>query len=345
MTEPHQRAGIRDVARASGYSLTTVSHALSGARAVNPATRARIQEVAQELGYRPDPRARGLALNRSGLIGFVGDVVLTTPFAGELVQGAQEVLQERGLMLLAMDTGADREQEDRTIRLLLHHRVEGIIYARMYHQEVELPDLVGAVPVVVANASPTRTGTSIPSVVPDEAAIGRLAARHLLEHRHRRIAFAQTTDTTPASAGREAGYREELTAAGIEAEEALVVRSSSDAAGGRASGLRLLDLPEPPTAVFCFNDQIAMGVMQAAQRRGLEVPRDLSILGVDDLRNVADALDPGLTTIALPHAEMGRWAAEQMSILVGGELAGRPADSEVLQCRLVERQSVSRVAR
>ena len=162
--------------------------------------------------------------------------------------------------------------------------------------------------------------------------------RHLVGHGHRRIAFAQTHDDAPASAEREAGFREELGAAGIEVDELLVVRSSSDAVGGRASGARLLDGRDPPTAVFCFNDQIAMGVYQAAAARGLSVPEDLSVVGVDDLKPVSEAWWPPLTTVALPHAEMGRLAAERLVAAIAGsaELGPRVA----LSCPFVERASV-----
>lgn len=339
MSERTGKVGIREVARAAGVSVTTVSHALSGARAVSPATRARIEQVVRELGYAPDWSARGLRSRRTGLVGLLGDVVLTTPYAGRLVLGAQEALDEHDMTLVAVDTGADAGREERAVRSLLHRQVEGIVYARMYHQEVVVPPSLAEVPVVVANASPTGDGVrEVPWVVPDEVDIARLAVGHLLEHGHRRVAFAQTEEVTPASVGRERGYRETLAAAGLPVNEELVVRDAPDAAGGRRTGLGLLE-KDPPTAVFCFNDQIAMGVLQAAQRRGVAVPHDLSVVGVDDLLLVAEALDPGLTTVALPHEEMGRWAAERLLATI--EEPGRAPEGVRLRCRLVERGSVA----
>jgi LacI family transcriptional regulator len=123
------------------------------------------------------------------------------------------------------------------------------------------------------------------------------------------------------------------------AGEPLVERSASTAAGGRASGRVLLDRADRPTAIFCFNDEIAMGVYQAAGVLGLRVPDDVSVIGVDDLPLVADALFPGLTTIGLPHEEMGRWAAEQLLARISDP--GHPVERTLVECRLVERDSVA----
>ena len=330
------KVGIREVAEAAGVSLTTVSHAFSGARGVRAATRERVLEVAAELGYVPDPTARGLRSRRTGMLGLVGDRVLTTPYAGRLVLGAQKALEEHGFTLVSLDADGDRAREMRHVETLLQRHMEGVIYARMYHQRVTLPSSLAGVPVVLANA--VSDDPAVASVAPDERAIARTAVRHLLDHGHRCIAFAQICETVPASHGREAGFREELTRAGIEVDEDLVVRSSSNAVGGRESGTRLFDRADRPTAVFCFNDQVAMGVYQAAAAHGLSVPEDLSVVGVDDLSLVAEALWPPLTTVALPHAEIGRLAAEQLVAAITG--SGDAGQHAVVRCPLVERASV-----
>ena len=330
------KVGIREVAVAAGVSPTTVSHAFSGARLVQEATRQRVLEVAAELGYVPDPTARGLRLRRTGILGLVGDRVLTTPYAGRLVLGAQQALDERGYTLVSLYADGDPAREQRHIETLVNRHVEGVIYARMSHQRVTLPSSLVGVPVVLANA--VCDDQAVVSMAPDERAIARTAVRHLVAHGHRRIAFAQTRDATLASEGREAGFREELRAAGIEVDEGLVVRSWSNAAGGRESGARLLNRTDRPTAVFCFNDQVAMGLYQAAATHGLSVPGDLSVVGVDDLSPVAEALWPPLTTVALPHAEMGRLAAERLVAAITG--TGDTGLDVVLRCPLVERGSV-----
>lgn len=330
------KVGIREVAVAAGVSTTTVSHAFSGARLVQEATRQRVLRVAAELGYVPDPTAQGLRTRRTGMVGLVGDQVLTSPYAGRLVLGAQQALDERGITLVSLDADGDPARERRHIETLFHRHVEGVIYARMSHQRVTLPPSLVGVPVVLANA--VGDDKAVASVAPDERAIARTAVRHLIDHGHRRIGFAQIHEATLASEGREAGFREELSAAGIEVDDGLVVRSTSDAAGGRESGARLLNRTDPPTAVLCFNDEVAMGLYQAAATLGLSVPGDLSVVGVDDLSPVAAALWPPLTTVALPHAEMGRLAAESLVAAITGTAEVRL--DVVLTCPLVERESV-----
>jgi LacI family transcriptional regulator len=178
---------------------------------------------------------------------------------------------------------------------------------------------------------------------------------HLVAAGHRRIAFATTTDDAPASRGREAGFRAALAAAGLDERRAPVEHGASDAIGGRSLGRLLLDRPERerPTAVFCFNDQMAMGVYQAAAALGLDVPGDCSVLGVDDLDIVAGALEPALTTIALPHREMGRWGMTTLLDLIDHaghveRVASSATDAPAplyLRCELVERGSVARPRR
>jgi LacI family transcriptional regulator len=331
------KVGIREVALAAGVSTTTVSHAFSGARLVQESTRQRVLQVAAELGYVPDPSAQGLRSRRTGMVGLVGDQVLTSPYAGRLVLGAQHALDERGITLVSLDADGDPARERRHIETLFHRHVEGVIYARMSHQRVTLPPSLVGVPVVLANA--VGDDQAVASVTPDERAIARTAVRHLVAHGHRRIGFAQIRETTLASEGREAGFREELGADGIGVDDGLVVRSTSDAAGGRECGARLLNRTDRPTAVLCFNDEVAMGLYQAAAAHGLSVPGDLSVVGVDDLSPVAAALWPPLTTVALPHAEMGRLAAESLVAAITGAADIRL--DVVLTCPLVERESVA----
>ena len=333
---------IAAVAAAAGVSPTTVSHALSGSRSVRAETRERVIRVAEELGYTPNRLASGLRLQRTGVIGLASDHIATTPFAGLIVQGAQEAARERGAVLMVVDSEGDPELEARQLRSLIDHRVDGILLARMFHQHVPRPDALGSTPAVLVDAVP-ESGWHVPSIAPEEHSIATVAVEHLVEHGHRRIGLAMTTDDSLASRGREAGFHTALAEAGLGGTAPLVGRGSSDAAGGRSAGRRLLDraAAERPTAIFCFNDQMAMGVYQAASALGLAVPADCSVVGVDDLGIVAAALDPGLTTVALPHREMGRWGMATLLDLIdaGGQVD--EAEQVRLRCELVERASVA----
>ncbi|TDN91640.1 LacI family transcriptional regulator [Microbacterium sp. BK668] len=316
---------------------------MSGARAVNPETRQRILDAAAALGYAPDRVASGLRRRRTGVIGFVGDHVASTPFAGQMIAGARVAGLRQDVLLLVAESEGDAEQEQALVSRFVAQRVDGILIARMYHQRVRRPEVPADVPIVLLDAAP-ETGWAVDAVVPDEAQITGLASDCLLGAGHREIAYADTVDDSRAARGRRLGVRAALGDAGVPLTPDRIAAATSDAHGGRTAGAALLDRADRPTAVICFNDQIAMGVMQAAARLRLSVPEDLSIVGIDDLRPVADALDPGLTTVALPHAEMGSWAMSRLIARIDKSETGR-ARLELMRGWLVERGSVAPPAR
>lgn len=331
------RVGIRDVAAAAGVSPTTVSHALSGARAINPETRTRVLATAEKLGYSPDLRARGMRSSRTFTVGLLSDTIAVTPYAGQLISGAQDAAALHQSVVLALDSTGDKQRELLGIRTLMDHRVDGLIYARMWHQEVQIPPELTGVPVVVANASSTNTGHS--SVVPDEHRIGVDATNHLISFGHKKIGFATVATRVPAALGRERGFRQALADASIDVNESWIAAKSTGAKGGREAGRALLEREDRPTAIFCFNDEMAMGVYQVAADLGLSIPDDLSVIGVDDLQLITQALLPTLSTVALPHYEMGHWAVSQLFAEISGDRTAN--DSELLRCQLVQRDSVA----
>lgn len=306
------RVTIRDVAADAGVSITTVSHVLNQVpgKRVSPETRARVEASAAKLGYAPNAFAQSLRTNRSGSIGLIGDEIATTPFAARIILGAQEAVQAHDSVLLIATTGYERAVEDREIRELVRRQVDGILYAAMYHREVSVPEAVRGVPVVVLNAF--TADPSIPWVVPDEVGGARDAIGVLLDAGHRRIGFINNEDDIPASRLRQAGVKARAIEGGLAAEDLTIVSAEAMAAGGFEAGMSLLQQPGRPTAVFCFNDRVAMGVYRAARVLGLRIPEDVSVVGFDDQEYVADGLYPALTTIALPHYEMGRWAVDQL---------------------------------
>ena len=336
-----KRVGIRDVAAAAGVSLTTVSHALSGAGQLSDATRERVRSVAADLNYAPNRLASGLRSKRSQIIGFVSDEISTTPYAGRVLLGAQEAAAKNDWVLMIVNTSADPRFEGRSIEALLQHRVDGIIYARMYHQTVAVPEALVGVPTVLLDAS---TGNDhISSVVPDEEGAARTAVEHLIAAGHRRIGYLSNVDDIPATRGRLDGYRATLRAHGIEVDETFITASDSTTASARAAAALLLDRSDRPTALFCFNDRIAMGAYQAAQTRGLRIPDDLSIVSIDNFEILADAMLPGLDSVALPHYEMGQWAIERLALELqaDGDDDDAPAPQQIrMHCPLVTRQSV-----
>jgi LacI family transcriptional regulator len=336
-----KRPTIKDVADLAGVSPSTVSVVLNGVDGARVAqdTRRRVTEAAERLGYEAHPLARGLRTRRSQTIGFVSDLVASTPYAGQMIQGAQDAAWRAGMLLLLVNTGRNLDLERHAIRTLLQRQVDGIIYASMFHGITRVPHLSPGRPLVLLNGISAEG--MIPNVVPDEIAGGAAAATELLEAGHRRIAYVAEWRDIPAVELRLRGYREALERHGAHFDPSLVLREEPGAAGGYRGVSWLLDLPEPPTAVFCFTDSMAMGAYRAAAERGLHIPDDFSVVGFDDHPLIASSLAPGLTTVALPHYEMGEWAVETLLELAEGATArtGRPLQM-LMPCPLVRRDSV-----
>jgi len=332
-----------DVARAAGVSQATVSLVINGAAGsrVSQATQQRIRESVELLEYRPNATAKALRDGVAGLVGFVGDEVASAPFSGAIVEGAQERAWQDGELLLVVNTGGLPEIEETAVELMLSHQVRRFVYASMFNRPVVVPKSLRAQGVVVVNAfDPTGEHCS---VSPDEFGGGRAAVEHLVGAGHRRIAMIniETLESgLPAAVGRYEGYVAALTAAGLPLDDRLVRFGGGSTEHGFIHALSLLDIDDPPTAVFCANDRTAWGVYQALAERGLRIPQDVSIVGFDNQDTIAPFLRPPLTSMNLPFREMGWTAAD---LLLTGGLAGPSPRSKslLMQCDLVERNSVA----
>lgn len=331
--------GIRDVAREAGVSVTTVSHILNNKESARASdeTRERVRATAARLGYGPNRMARSLRMQRSEMIGLLSEDIATTPHAGRIILGAQDAARAEGLTIVLINTTESRSDTDRDIDALLRQQVDGILYATMYHRALELPEQLSQIPTVLIDLE--DLSGRLTGVVPDEVGGARNAVQELVDHGHRRIGFVTNIEDVPATRGRLAGYRETLEAAGIAFDESLVVAKPSETPGGYEAALEILSAENRPTALFCYNDRMAMGAYRAAAELGLRIPADLSVVGFDNQEIVADGLFPSLTTVALPHYEMGQWAMNRLiGILNDSE---NSAESAVLPCPLVRRESVA----
>ncbi|AOY73657.1 LacI family DNA-binding transcriptional regulator [Arthrobacter sp. TES] len=341
----NKNVGIKDVAVAAGVSVTTVSHVLnevSYAR-VSPETRDKVRSVAEELGYGPNRLAQALRTQRTGMLGLVSEEIATTPHAGRIILGADEAAKARGYNLMIINTpgSASLESRQADVQALLERRVDGILYATMYHRNVELPSNLGSVPSVLVDS--VATAGNIAAVIPDEDGGARAAVGALLEAGHTRIGFINNTDDVPATRERLHAFRATLNEAGLDGDGAPVESELSEVQGGYEATLRILSGQDRPTALFCYNDRMAMGAYRAAAELGLTIPTDLSVVGFDDQELIAANLYPGLTTVALPHYEMGAWAAEHLIDAIEGKadldpLALHPT---ILGCPLVRRDSIA----
>ncbi len=332
---------IRDVAERAGVSVTTVSHVLNDVpgKRVSTTTRERIHQAAQDLLYRPNRLAQGLRMQRTHTIGFLSDNIATTPYAGRIILGAQDAAAEVGSLLVLLSSGGDAELEDRELEALVDRQVDGVIYAAMFHHMVQPPPRLALYNAVLLDAR-TEAG-EFSSVVPDEVGGARSAVEELLAHGHRRIGFVNNYEDYPAPKGRLIGYRQALEVYGVPFDPSLVRTTTPNVAEGAYEvTLSMLGDEDRPTAIFCFNDRMAMGAYQAANQLGLAIPGDVSIVGFDDQELIAPNLRPGLTTMRLPHYEMGQWAVKTLLDQINSTGSNQVVHA-LLPCPLVRRASVS----
>ncbi|TLM81694.1 LacI family DNA-binding transcriptional regulator [Pseudarthrobacter sp. NamE2] len=341
----NRNIGIKDVAVAAGVSVTTVSHVLndvSYAR-VSPETRDKVRTAAEELGYGPNRLAQALRTQRTGMLGLVSEDIATTPHAGRIILGADEAAKARGYNLMIINTSGSASLPSRQadVEALLERRVDGILYATMYHRTVELPANLATVPSVLVDS--VSTAGNITSVIPDEEGGARAAVGALLEAGHTRIGFLNNTDDVPATRQRLRAFRAMLDEAGLDGGAAPVASAVSEVHGGYEAACRILSRADRPTGLFCYNDRMAMGAYRAAAELGLRIPGDLSVVGFDDQELIAANASPGLTTVALPHYEMGAWATEHLIDAVEGktDLSLMALHPTILGCPLVRRDSVA----
>ena len=344
----NKNVGIKDVAQAAGVSVTTVSHVLNDVAyaRVKPETKAKVRAAAEQLGYEPNRLAQALRTQRTGMLGLLSEDIATTPHAGRIILGADEAAKARGYNLMILNTSAAASLESRQadVEALLERRVDGILYATMYHRTVHLPPNLGSVPSVLVDS--VSMDGNITAVIPDEESGARAAVSALLDAGHTHIGFLNNTDDVPATRLRLKGFRDTLNEAGLDGGAAPVESAPSEVQGGYEAARRILGRGgsgEVPTALFCYNDRMAMGAYRAAAELGFAIPADLSIVGFDDQQLIAANLHPALTTVALPHYEMGAWAVEQLIDAIEGktELALMAAAPTVMDCPLVRRDSVT----
>ncbi|MDP9695657.1 UNVERIFIED_ORG: LacI family transcriptional regulator [Arthrobacter globiformis] len=341
----NRSVGIKDVAAAAGVSVTTVSHVLNDVAyaRVGVETRERVHEAAQRLGYGPNRVARALRTQRSGMIGFISEEIATTPHAGRIILGAEEAARARGYNLMIINstsTGTDDSRES-DVADLLDRQVDGILYATMYHRKLAVPKNLAALPSVLVDSE--DISHTVSSVIPDEIGGARSAVQTLIDAGHSRIGMINNTDDVPATHSRLQAFRETLAAAGLTFHEDLVQSEHSEVPGGYEAALRLLGTDSRPTAVFCYNDRMAMGAYRAAAELGLRIPQDVSFVGFDNQQLIAENLFPALTTVALPHYEMGAWAIENLIDAIEGktDLALMAHHPTILDCPLVRRDSIA----
>ncbi|ALB64646.1 Ribose operon repressor [Cronobacter condimenti 1330] len=315
---------MKDVARLAGVSTSTVSHVINKDRFVSEAIRARVEEAIRTLNYAPSALARSLKLNQTRTIGML-ITASSNPFYSELVRGVERSCFERGYSLVLCNTEGDEQRMNRNLETLLQKRVDGLLLlcTETHQPSPAIMTRYPAIPTVMMDWSPFDGDSD---VIQDNSLLGGdIATTHLIDKGYTRIACVTgPLDKTPARQRLE-GYRTAMRRAGLPVPEGYEVTGDFEFAGGLRAMQSLLDLPEPPQAVFMGNDAMAVGAYQALYQAGLRIPQDIALVGYDDIE-LASYMTPPLTTIHQPKDELGELAIDV--------LIHRMAQPELQQQRL-----------
>lgn len=330
-------AGIKDVARQAGVSVGTVSNVINRPEAVLPETRARVLAAIEELGYVRSESARQLRAGRSRIMALLV-LDMGNPFFVDVARGAERAAREAGLGVMVCNSGQSPAEEAEYLGLFAEQRVCGVL--------VTPADATGRnleafsrhhIPFVLVDrvaSSPDHCAVSV-----DDVRGGSLAVGHLLTAGHRSVAYVSGPGDLHQIRNRREGALSALDRAGLGPEALVEIPSDRlDVAAGRDAGVRLLGLVPRPTAVFCANDLLALGVLQSLYAAGVRVPQDIAIVGYDDIEFAAAAAVP-LTSVRQPAVVMGRMAADLLLQEADDEDGTHEHRSVVLQPELVVRAS------
>ena len=328
---------IYDIAKKAGVSPSTVSRALQDHPYIKAETKKRIQELAKEMDYVPSTVAKSLTANQTWTIGMVL-ASISDPFMGRVVEGVERIAVDAGFNVFISTSQNDRQQEIAAIKVLQKRRVDGIIVIAS-HLFDQYPSIFGRskVPIVIINEQ--EPGEAMHFVAVDDVYAAQLAVEHLIALGHHRIGYVGVTNRPKSNQHRLRGYYDALEAAGIAADPTLIFTSHTiedHAKRGEASLEPLL--AAGATAVFCYNDTTAIGLLAACHKHGLSVPGNLSVIGFDDI-DMAAYTNPPLTTIRQPRFELGQRAMQMMLDL----LAGQELENQIISGELVLRQTTGRL--
>ncbi|QYO78834.1 LacI family DNA-binding transcriptional regulator [Devosia salina] len=342
-----KRVTLADVARLAGLSTTAASMILTGRpdTRLSPEAHKRVHDAAAQLGYRPNVAARALRTDKSRSIAFISDYVATTRFASGLIRGALAAAEDAKHVMLVLETGGEPAREIQAIEAALDRQVDGLIFAAMRAREVFVPDMAINIPVVMLNGTSARFPVS---VLPDEYRGGRAAVELLIQsgisddivllgHNAQQEEGLFRSETI---ARRFEGIRDAMSEAGLHFVEELSCWNWEPGYGYDLT--RKLLKSRRPRALLCLNDRLAFGAYQALAEAGLGIPDDVALVSFDN-DEIASYLRPGLTTIGLPHEDMGHRAVDlllgaaeaadanlmPMPVVVRGSLPTRPASSAV----------------
>jgi LacI family transcriptional regulator, repressor for deo operon, udp, cdd, tsx, nupC, and nupG len=329
------RASIRQVATLAGVSIATVSRALTTPDKVSSETRRKVLAQVERTGYRPNLLARNFRSKRAySIVVLVPNIA--NPFFAEVIRGVEQVAQQRGYAVLLGDTEGREDRETYYVGLVETHQADGLIqlHARIPHGALAEDGRRVLIPFV--NACECVQDLPAPTVRVDNIAAARAMTSHLVSLGHRRIGVILGPKKSPLTRDRLRGHRNTLRAANIGFDESLLAHGDFTMHSGGEAAQSLMQSKNPPTAIFCFNDEMAFGAIQWLKSKGLSVPQDVSVVGFDNIEFAAYC-DPPLTTLAQPTREIGRAAMNELFEILNG--ANAESKETVLATQLIVRKS------
>mgnify|MGYP002778723725 CR=1 FL=1 len=325
---------IKDVAQLAGVAPSTVSKVMNGSSEISPDTITRVEKAIKKLNYRPNSIARSLRKNHTRTLGIINNSHSNkNTFVLQLMVGVEKAAQARGFSVFLCNSASSPAREKDYLEVLLDKQVDGIIFLDNVVKERALPSWhLNGVPIVFLNQYVTQPGYH--SILPDDYQGGLIATEHLIARGHERVAYINGRLKHEASQSRLQGYKDALNKANIPFESQLVQgKDTWDEEGGYSSTHTLMTLSKPPSAIFCANDTLAIGALDALHELRLSVPNDVALIGFDNSLASAQKRPP-LTSVEMPFLEMGKRAAEVL-------LEPPPTREMIhrLPCQLVQRQS------
>jgi DNA-binding LacI/PurR family transcriptional regulator len=332
---------IREIAKRAKVSTATVSRAINRVPTVNPALAKRVWSVIEELGYYPNTQARALVSGRSRIFGLIISEI-TNPFFPEIVQVFETIAVQHRYEILLTSTGNDPKRMESAVRRMIERRVEGVAIMTFGMEEVLLEDLkLRQVPLVFVDVGPPRPRVS--NIRIDYLNGIRQAVQHLAALRHEKIAFITGPLRLKSAMARKQAFLRSMQEIGLDTDPGLVVEGDHTVEGGLAAFTRLLAGTVRPTAVLCSNDMTAIGVMRKSHDAGLSIPRDISVIGFDDIR-LAQFVIPPLTSVQMSQPELARLAFHALLAEVERETPAPNGTDYLLKTNLVLRESTGLIA-
>lgn len=329
---------IHEVAKRAGVSTATVSRTVNRIPSVRPQLAKRVWKVVRESGYIPSTQARALVSGRSRTFGLIVSEI-TNPFFPEIVHVFEEIAVQHNYEILLTSTVHDPERMKISVRRMLEHRVEGVAVMTFGMEESLLHDLkLRGVPLVFVDVGPARPRVS--NIRIDYLYGIRQAVQHLAALRHEKIAFISGPLTLKSALARRDAFLQSMQEIGLDADPRLVVEGNHTLEGGEVAFTRLLGRRLRPTAVLCSNDMTAIGVMRKSYEEEIVIPRDLSVVGFDNIR-FSQYILPPLTTIQMSQAELARLAFQALLNEVQLETPNPQGTEYVLRTSLVLRDSTA----